>query len=120
MRVFLYGTLTDPEVVRRVAGDDRFLRAARPALLPGWRRARLRGTPYPTLVRDAEAAVHGLVAEVPSAVLRRLSAYEGPLYRFLHVRVWCAGATLVARAWIAHPTRATARGSARSRRAARP
>lgn len=120
MRVFLYGTLRDPAVARRVAGDEGFLREARPALLPGWRRAKLRGTPYPTLVRDPEAAVHGLIAEVPRAVLRRLSAYEGLLYRFVRVRVLCDGATLAARAWIAPERRATARGSVRSRRAAPP
>lgn len=120
MRVFLYGTLTDPAVAWRVAGHDGFLRAARPALLAGYRRARLRGTPYPTLVRDATSVVHGLLAEVPPAVLRRLSAYEGPLYRFVRVRVLCAGATLVARAWIAPERRATARGTVRSRRATPP
>lgn len=97
----------DPAVARRVAGADRFVREARPALLPGWRRAILRGTPYPTLVRDPTTAVHGLLAEVPPAVLRRLHAYEGPLYRFVAVRVLCDGATLAARAWIAHPMRAT-------------
>lgn len=118
-RVFLYGTLTDPGVALRVAGEDLFVRAARPALLPGYRRTRLRGTPYPTLVRDAKTGVHGLLAEVPPAVLRRLSAYEGPLYRFVRVRVFCAGATFAARTWIAPETRATARGTARSRRAAR-
>jgi hypothetical protein len=111
----------DPAVARRVAGEDAFVREARPALLPGWRRARLRGTPYPTLVRDAHGAVHGLLAEVAPAVLRRLSAYEGSLYRLVTVRVLCEGATLAARAWIAPQARATtARGSVRSRRAARP
>lgn len=99
--------MTDPALARRIAGEDAFLREARPALLPGWRRARLRGTPYPTLVRDARGAVHGVVAEVPAAVLRRLSAYEGPLYRFVRVRVLCAGAKLAARAWIAPERRAT-------------
>ncbi|GIX10399.1 gamma-glutamylcyclotransferase family protein [Elioraea sp.] len=120
MRLFLYGTLTDPAVARRVAGEDRFVREARPALLAGYRRVILRGTPYPTLVPDREAAVHGLVTEVTPAVLRRLHAYEGPLYRFVTVRVLCEGATLAARAWIAHRTRATAPGTARSRRAAPP
>jgi hypothetical protein len=111
----------DPAVARRVAGTDRFVREARPALLPGWRRAMLRGTPYPTLARDPTAAVHGLLAEVPLAVLRRLHAYEGPLYRFVAVRVLCDGATLAARAWIAPEARAiTARGGVRSRRAGRP
>lgn len=120
MRVFLYGTLTDPAVALHVAGEDGFLRAARPALLAGYRRAVLRGTRYPTLVRDPASTVHGLLAEVTPVVLRRLSAYEGPLYRFVRVCVLCAGATLAARAWIAPETRATARGSARSRRAAPP
>jgi gamma-glutamylcyclotransferase (GGCT)/AIG2-like uncharacterized protein YtfP len=96
----------DPAVARRVAGEDAFVREARAALLPGWRRARLRDTPYPTLVRDADGAVHGLLAEVPPAVLRRLSAYEGSLYRLVTVRVLCAGAMLAARAWIAPERRA--------------
>jgi gamma-glutamylcyclotransferase (GGCT)/AIG2-like uncharacterized protein YtfP len=104
--VFLYGTLMDPAVARRIAGQDRFVREARPALLAGYRRVLLRGTPYPTLVRDARGVVHGLLAEVPPSVLRRLSAYEGPLYRFVAVRVLCAGATLAARAWIAPEGRA--------------
>lgn len=106
MRIFLYGTLTDPHIARRVAGEDGFLRRARPALLPGWRRARLGATPYPTLVRDPSAAVSGLLAEVPPALLARLHAYEGPLYRFVRVRVRCGRATLAARAWIAPPRRA--------------
>lgn len=106
MRVFLYGTLMDPEVARRVAGEDRFVREARPALLPGWRKVPLRGTPFPTLVRDEASAVHGVVAEVPPAVLGRLHAYEGRLYRFLTVGVVCDGSTVAARAWIASPWRA--------------
>jgi hypothetical protein len=110
----------DREVARHVAGEDRFVREARPALLAGYRRAVLRGTPYPTLVRDAHGAVHGLLAEVPPAVLSRLHVYEGSLYRFVRVRVLCGGATLAAHAWIAPEGRATARGTARSRRAARP
>lgn len=96
----------DPAVARRVAGADRFVREARPALLPGWRRAMLRGTPYPTLVRDAEGAVHGLLAEIAPGVLRRLAAYEGALYRFVTVRVFSDGAVVAARAWIAPEGRA--------------
>lgn len=109
MRVFLYGTLMDPEVAQRVTGEDRFVREARPALLPGWRKVPLRGTPFPTLVREEGAATHGLLAEVPPGVLARLHAYEGAAYRFLAVRVLCAGRRLAARAWIAHPRRAEAR-----------
>ena len=109
MRVFLYGTLMDPEVARRVCGEDHFVRAARPALLPGWRKVALRGTPFPTLVRDEAAATHGLLAEIPPRLLARLHAYEGAAYRFLPVYVLCAGRKLAARAWIAHPRRADLR-----------
>ncbi len=103
MRVFLYGTLMDPEVAQRVCGENGFVRAARPALLPGWRKVSLRGTPFPTLVRDEGLATHGLLAEIPPRLLTRLHAYEGTAYRFLPVRVLCAGKRLAARAWIAHP-----------------
>ena len=109
MRVFLYGTLMDPEVAQRVCGEDRFVRAARPALLPGWRKVALRGTPFPTLVRDDATATHGLLAEIPPRLLTRLHAYEGSAYRFLPMRVLCDGRRLAARAWIAHPRRADPR-----------
>ena len=107
MRVFLYGTLMDPTVARRVAGEDGFVRDARPALLAGYRRATLRGTPYPTLARDAAGTVHGLLAEVTPAVLSRLHDYEGRQYRFVAVRVLCGGVTRAARAWIAPERRAS-------------
>lgn len=106
MRVFLYGTLMDPEVARRVSGDDRFVREARPALLSGWRKTLLRGTPFPTLVRDERSVVHGLLAEVSPPTLARLHAYEGSLYRFVTVVVLNAGRRVAARAWIAPPWRA--------------
>lgn len=109
MRVFLYGSLMDPEVARRVAGEDRFVREARPALLPGWRKVPLRDTPFPTLVRDEASATHGLLAEVSPRTLARLHAYEGAAYRFLPVHVLCDGRWLAARAWIAHPRRADPR-----------
>ncbi|MCS6921646.1 MAG: gamma-glutamylcyclotransferase [Elioraea sp.] len=106
MRIFLYGTLMDPEVARRVSGDDRFVREAQPALLPGWRKTLLRGTPFPTLVPDDGSVVHGLLAKVSPRTLARLHAYEGRLYRFVTVHVLSAGRRLAARAWIAPPWRA--------------
>lgn len=106
MRVFLYGTLTDPGVFARAAGNAAPLETARPALAAGFRRVYLRGTPFPTLLRDPRGTVHGLLAEVPPALLPALHAYEGPLYRFLTVRVLCGGRSLAARAWIARPGRA--------------
>jgi gamma-glutamylcyclotransferase (GGCT)/AIG2-like uncharacterized protein YtfP len=108
MRVFLYGSLMDPEVFARVAGTAAPVEAARPALLPGWRRVFLRGMPFPTLLRDPKAAVDGLLAAIPQRLLPPLHAYEGPLYRFLSVRVLSEGAPVAARAWIARPDRADA------------
>jgi gamma-glutamylcyclotransferase (GGCT)/AIG2-like uncharacterized protein YtfP len=106
MRVFLYGSLMDPDVFARVAGTAAPVEAARPALLPGWRRVFLRGTPFPTLVRDPSGAVDGLLAAIPPALLPALHAYEGALYRFLPVRVLSDGAIRAARAWVARPDRA--------------
>jgi hypothetical protein len=109
MRVFLYGSLMDPAVFAAVAGTAAPLAAARPALLQGWRRVALRGTPYPTLVAASTEAVDGLLATIPPALLPALHAYEGALYRFLPVRVLCDGRVVSARAWIARPDRADPR-----------
>jgi gamma-glutamylcyclotransferase (GGCT)/AIG2-like uncharacterized protein YtfP len=106
MRVFLYGSLMDPAVFARVAGTAAPLEAARPGLLAGWRRVFLRGTPFPTLLRDPAGSVDGLLAAIPPALLPALHAYEGPLYRFLGVRVLSDGGIHAARAWVARPDRA--------------
>lgn len=98
--VFAYGTLRDPEIFRRVARDAAPLLAAVPALLPGWRRVRLAGTAYPTLVADARAETDGLLLHVGAAALRRLHAYEGPAYRFRRVHVTVGSLRVPAHAWI--------------------
>jgi hypothetical protein len=107
--VFLYGSLMDPAVFARRAGTAAPLATARPALLAGWRRVALRGTPFPTLIKAPGEAVDGLLAELSPALLPPLHAYEGALYRFLPVRVLSQGAVLAARAWIARPDRADPR-----------
>jgi len=106
MRVFLYGTLMDPAVFARRAGTAAPIAAARPALLEGWRRVTLRGTPFPTLIAAPGEAVDGLVVPIPAALLPPLHAYEGALYRFLPVRVLSEGRIRAARAWISRPDRA--------------
>ncbi len=109
MRVFLYGSLMDPAVFARRAGTPAPLETARPALLTGWRRVALRGTPFPTLVKAAAGSVDGSLVDLPPALLPPLHAYEGALYRFLPVRVLCDGCRLAARAWISRPDRADPR-----------
>lgn len=106
MRVFLYGSLMDPAVFAQAAGTAAPLDGARPALLEGWRRVTLRGTPFPTLMRSPRDTVDGLVADLPPVLLPLLHAYEGALYRFVTVRVLCDGRRLAARTWIARPDRA--------------
>jgi hypothetical protein len=98
--VFVYGTLLDPRVFARFAGREP-LRRALPARLVGWRRVRLRGTPYPTLVR-AVAEVQGLLLpRLAPAALARLAAYEGASYALMPLRVMTRRGPRRARAWIA-------------------
>lgn len=99
--VFVYGTLCDPAVFARVARAARPLLLARPALLHGFRRVALRGTPYPTLLRAPGCAVAGKVVRVSAAQLARLHRYEGRAYRFRAVLVRRCSTVLRAHAWIA-------------------
>ncbi|BDG73753.1 gamma-glutamylcyclotransferase family protein [Roseomonas fluvialis] len=106
MILFVYGTLLDAGVLARVSGDPALARQSRAAMLEGWRRVVLRGTPYPTLVPRHGARVEGAVLRVGDAALARLSAYEGSAYALTPVRVVTARGALHARAWIAPPWRA--------------
>jgi len=99
--VFVYGTLCDRAVFARVARATRPLLLARPAVLPGFRRVALRGTPYPTLLRAPGFVVRGQVVRVTPAQLARLHRYEGRAYRFRAVRVRRVSTVLRAHAWIA-------------------
>jgi gamma-glutamylcyclotransferase (GGCT)/AIG2-like uncharacterized protein YtfP len=102
MRVFLYGTLLDHDLLARFTGRRV---TARPAELPGWRRVGLRGARYPTL-RRARGRTEGVVVQVNAAALRRLMAYEGARYRLKPVHPRCASRPVRACAWIADaPTR---------------
>jgi gamma-glutamylcyclotransferase (GGCT)/AIG2-like uncharacterized protein YtfP len=97
LRLFLYGTLLDPRRLFRATG--RAVTMAR-AQLPGWRRVAMKGGRYPTLVR-ARGAVAGAVADVDAAALRRLMAYEGPMYDLRRLAVATARGKTVAGVWIA-------------------
>jgi hypothetical protein len=98
--LFVYGTLLEPTRLARVGGVPG-LRAWRPARLRGWRRVAMRGGGFPTLIRAFRAHVDGAIARIPAAALARLSAYEGPRYRFAAVMVSCAGRPVATRCWIA-------------------
>ncbi len=101
MLLFLYGSLLDPRVLARQSGEPRLAWRLRPATLPGHARRPLRGTPYPTLVRQAGAITDGALLRPGPAALRRLAAYEGAEYRLTPVRPLTARGPVRAHAWIA-------------------
>ncbi|MBP0465063.1 gamma-glutamylcyclotransferase [Roseomonas sp. PWR1] len=104
--LFVYGTLLDPDVLARMSGEPSLPRRMMPARLEGWRRVHLRGTPYPTLVEDAGAAVEGAVVRAGPAALARLSDYEGSAYALVPLTVATPRGPMRARAWIAPTWRA--------------
>ncbi|MBL6459312.1 gamma-glutamylcyclotransferase [Belnapia sp. T6] len=101
MLLFLYGTLLDPRVLDRQAGQAGLHRRLRPARLRGQARLRLRGTPYPTLAPRPGAVTEGAVLRASPAAFRRLAAYEGAEYQLVPVRVETALGPCWARAWVA-------------------
>lgn len=79
--LFVYGTLMDPQVQRRVFG-----RAApgQPDKLLGYRKDQIRlgfGIVYPIIRPEAEGSVEGLVIQITPAELRLIDHYEGTAYR---------------------------------------
>lgn len=99
--LFLYGTLLDPAVLERQAGQRGLARRLRPAVLRGWRRVALRGTPYPTIIPELGANIEGAVLRVGPEALARLAAYEGASYRRVPVRVSTRHGPVRAQAWVA-------------------
>src|ERR1051326_7309407 len=87
VRLFRYGTLLDPVTLATRGGDPTLPKRCRDAVLRGWRRVRLAGTPYPTLRRRANGVVTGKLVDAGAASIRRLAAYEGPRYRLQRVVV---------------------------------
>lgn len=104
--LFVYGTLLDPRVFARFAGRAA-LRRALPAVLPGHRRVVLRGTPYPTLVRQPGQVRGLLLPRLAPDAFGRLAAYEGASYALAPVRVETWRGPRRARAWMAARWRAS-------------
>jgi gamma-glutamylcyclotransferase (GGCT)/AIG2-like uncharacterized protein YtfP len=104
MRLFVYGTLTDPACVERVTGR-RF--QGRPATLHGWAR-RIGQHGYPEIHPVAGAEVEGLILdEIDDAGLRALDAYEdeGRLYRRLPVSVAVEGGPIACDVYVSPASR---------------
>ena len=98
-RLFVYGTLRDDGLVRRLTGRQ-FVTTA--AVLAGYRRDAPSGG-YPRIVPAAGSAVHGvLLHDVGAASLRALDAYEdeGRLYRRTLVTVTSRGMACPAHTYV--------------------
>ncbi len=83
--LFVYGTLMDESVQRRLLGRAV---AGRAAVLAGFEKGVLRQgeAEYPILRRRAGAVVGGLVLEVSASELAIFDEYEGAEYRRVRVR----------------------------------
>lgn len=78
MRCFFYGTLMDPELLALVVGREVPGRDTEPAVLPGFRRVRVRGATFPALIAAPEAHVEGLaVSGLTERDIDRARFYEG-------------------------------------------
>ncbi|MCU4159203.1 gamma-glutamylcyclotransferase [Acidiphilium sp. AL] len=86
MRLFFYGTLTDPAALGPCAGKPLKI-VPQAARLEGRARVRLRLASYPTLRRARGAVIDGVVIEVDAAMLAHLKAYESVRYRLILIRV---------------------------------
>lgn len=93
-RLFVYGTLQHPPLLGHLLGRVPDLR---PAVVSGWRAARLRGRVYPGLVPGGWARGH--VLEVDATELEVLDAFEGPQYERVDVVATVDGEQLAALAW---------------------
>jgi gamma-glutamylcyclotransferase (GGCT)/AIG2-like uncharacterized protein YtfP len=76
--LFVYGTLMEPRVVEYVLGR-RFQRSS-PAVLPGYRRFRVKDQAYPGITPSTGDRVEGLLVFEVADQLTALDRYEGPSY----------------------------------------
>jgi hypothetical protein len=97
VRFFFYGTLIDADVRRLVLGGHAPA-AVEQATLKGWRCVPLADVTYPTIVRDGNGSVPGVLARgLSDAARQALVRYEGEEYDLLEVEVSAAsGKTLPA------------------------
>jgi gamma-glutamylcyclotransferase (GGCT)/AIG2-like uncharacterized protein YtfP len=76
-RLFVYGTLQHPPLLRHLLGRDP---ALEPVVVEGWRAVQLQGRVYPGLVPAPGGWAHGHVLEVDDGELAVLDRFEGPQY----------------------------------------
>ena len=92
VRFFFYGSLLDPDVTALVIGRRLPPSAWTPATLPGYSRRKARGVSYPVAVRDPKGVVQGaVVSGFSQREVERLTAYEGPRYHTVPLKVRSRG-----------------------------
>jgi gamma-glutamylcyclotransferase (GGCT)/AIG2-like uncharacterized protein YtfP len=101
-RLFAYGTLQIPDVLRAVTG-----RAfpSEPARLAGHARYRVNGRPYPGLCREPGSEAEGLLyCGLDEDALQRLDAFEDDFYRRQTLKVaTLAGEIVAAEVYVVPP-----------------
>lgn len=96
LNLFAYGTLMDPEIMRKVALE---LPRREPGILRDHERKALRGRTYPGLRPKLGGSVEGILYwEVPPPAWERLDRFEGEMYIRTEVAVLVRGGRMVA-AW---------------------
>jgi gamma-glutamylcyclotransferase (GGCT)/AIG2-like uncharacterized protein YtfP len=102
MNLFTYGTLMDPAIWNRVAGEPGVTQRA---LLTGYEARRLRGELFPGLVKSRGARLQGLLySGVSDVAMKRLDEYEGDLYNRVEVTVETEnGPPVRAQIYLTHP-----------------
>ena len=101
-RLFAYGTLMCPEIIRAVSG---ITQPGRPAVLHGFARYRVRGEHYPAITAKAGATVEGLLYDCADAdAWRRLDLFEGDMYLRSEVQIELPDSTVcLAGTYVLHP-----------------
>lgn len=105
-RLFCYGTLQVPGVIRALIGR---VPVARPATLPDYRRGQLVRRRWPGVTPEPGTATSGTLYEgLTARELKRLDRYEGAEYRRAAVRVRVS--TGMRQGWVYRPRLAPGNG----------
>jgi len=94
-RLSVYGTLQHPPILEHLVGRTP---ALRPAVVPGWRAARLHGRVYPGLV-PGRGPAGGHLVDVDDHELDVLDRFEGTQYERIRVVAEAGGVRVEAWAW---------------------
>lgn len=91
MNLFVYGTLTFPEVVFALTGQ-KF--ASKRAELIGYRVAKLKGKKFPGLIKNEDSIAKGLLfMDLDAESFEIISKWEDPKFSLINVDVLCSGDT---------------------------